>query len=99
MLVLETIYKNFYDYRSNSLRPRYTSTIYYYAKSSKGIDQGNMSLTNGEISEGFKSAFVKKKQLLEMLAENHSDAVNGVFFDEENRIIIENYFKDKDYCI
>lgn len=88
VMTLETIYKNFYDYRSDSLRPRYTSTIYYYVKSSKEIDYKNMNLTSGEISEGFKATFVNKNQLIKMLSEDHSDATNGTFFDEENRIVI-----------
>lgn len=92
VLELETFYKDFYDYRSNSLKPRYTSTIYYYVKCSKTIDSNNMNLTSGEIKENFKVAFVNKERLIEMLKEDHSNAKNGIFFDEENRIVLDNIF-------
>lgn len=90
VLELETFYKDFYDYRTDSLRPRYTKTIYYYVKCSKKIDSNNMNLTNGEIKENFKVAFVKKERLIELLREDHSNAKNGIYFDEENRIVIDN---------
>lgn len=93
ILELETFYKDFYDYRTDSLRPRYTSTIYYYVKCSKKINSSNMNLTSGEIKEGFKVAFINKDRLLEMLKEDHSKSKNGVFFDEENRIILNHFFK------
>lgn len=93
ILELETIYGNFYDYRTDSLRPRYTSTIYYYVKCSKKIDVSNMSLTSGEITEGFKIAFVDRKRLLQLMGEDHSNAKNGSFFDEENRTIVNNFVK------
>ncbi len=93
-LELETLYKDFYDYRSETLRPRYTSTIYYYVKCSKKIDASNMNLTSGEISEQFKIAFVNQERLLQMLAEDHSSAQNGVFFDEENQVVVDFILKD-----
>ena len=93
ILELETLYKNFYDYRSNTMRPRYTSTIYYYVKCSDKIDASNMNLSSGEINEGFRIAFVNKERLLQMLAEDHSLARNGIFFDEENRIVVDNILK------
>lgn len=94
ILELETLYKDFYDFRSDSLKPRYTSTIYYYVKCSNDIDTSKMSLTDGEISEGFKIAFVNQDRLIEMLEEDHSKATNGVFFDEENRIVVDNILKN-----
>ena len=94
ILELETLYKNFYDYRSDTLRPRYTSTIYYYAKCYDKIDASNMNLTSGEINEGFRIAFVNTERLLQMLAEDHSLARNGIFFDEENQIVVDNILKD-----
>ena len=90
VLELETFYRDFYDYRADSLKPRYTSTIYYYVKCSKKIDSNNMTLTNGEIKENFKVAFVKKENLIKMLEEDHSNAKNGIYFDEENGIILDN---------
>lgn len=90
VLELETLYKDFYDFRTNSLRPRFTSTVYYYVKCSKEIDLSKLNLTSGEISEGFKVAFVNRERLIELLSEDHSNARNGSFFDEENRIVVEN---------
>ena len=90
LLELETLYKNFYDYRSKSLKPRFTSTIYYYAKCSDEINTENMNLSPGEISENFSIAFVNKEQLVKLLSKDHSASVNGNFFDEENKIILDN---------
>lgn len=94
ILELEALYKNFYDYRTKTLRPRYTSTIYYYVKCSEKIDASKMKLTYGEINEGFKIAFVNQERLLQMLVEDHSSAKNGIFFDEENQIIVHYVLKD-----
>ena len=90
ILELETFYKDFYDYRSDGLKPRYTSTVYYYVKCSSKIDYSNMNLTNGEIKEKFKIKYVSKDQLIKMLSEDHSNAKNGKFFDEENKVVIDN---------
>ena len=89
VLELETYYKYFYDYRSDSLKPRYTKTIYYYAKTSEEIDKNKMTLTTGEIKEGFIVAFVNKEELIQMLSIDHKDAKNGIYFDEENRVVID----------
>jgi 8-oxo-dGTP pyrophosphatase MutT (NUDIX family) len=94
ILELETLYKNFYDYRSDTFRQRYTSTIYYYAKCSDKIDASNMNLTPGEINEGFRIAFVDKESLLQMLSDDHSLSRNGTFFDEENKIVVDIILKD-----
>ncbi len=95
ILELETLYKDFYDYRSDSFKPRLTNTIYYYARCSDKINANNMSLTIGEINENFTIAFVDKEQLLRLLLEDHSSAVNGKFFDEENRIIVQQILQKK----
>jgi len=92
ILELETFYKDFYDYRTDSIKPRYTKTIYYYAKFKNKIDFTNMKLTEGEIKENFKIFYVKKEELLKILKENHSDAKNGKFFDEENKIVLDIIF-------
>lgn len=94
ILQLDTLYKDFYDYRSDSLKPRYTSTIYYYVKCFEKIDINNMNLTSGEISQGFKIIFTDKETLVRLLSEDHSLARNGKFFDEENRIVIEKILKN-----
>ena len=90
ILEIETLYKDFYDYRTKSFKPRFTNTIYYYAKCSEAINVDNMRLTVGEIKENFKIAFVSKEQLKTLLSEDHSSAVNGKYFDEENKIILNN---------
>ena len=95
ILEIETIYKNFYDYRTDSLKPRYTNTIYYYVKCSKKINGKNMNLTSGEIKEKFKVEYVSKEKLFRLLTEDHKESVNGVFFDEENRIILDNFLQNK----
>ncbi len=94
ILELETFYQDFYDYRSDSYKPRFTSTIYYYVKCSNKINVDDMNLTAGEINENFKIDFVNKKQLLELLLGDHSMAINGKFFDEENRVVVDNILKN-----
>lgn len=90
VLELETYYKDFYDYRTDSLKSRYTKTIYYYAKTNEDIKKDKMILTTGEIKEGFTSSFVNKEELIKMLSEDHKDAKNGIYFDEENKVVIDN---------
>ena len=93
VLELETLYKNVYNYRTSSFSPRYTKTIYYYVKCNRKIDASNMNLTDEEISQKFKIAFVSKERLIQLLSEDHSNAINGSIFDEENKIIIDNIIK------
>lgn len=97
ILELETLYKDFYDFRSDSFKPRLTNTIYYYARCSNKITTDNMNLTIAEINENFTIAFVDKEQLLRLLLEDHSSVVNGKFFDEENRIIVQHILQRKKY--
>ena len=87
---MESLYKDFYDYRTKSLKPRYTKTIYYYAKCFSEINIDNMCLTDGEIKENFTIAFVDKEQLIKLLMVDHSSSINGRFFDEENKVVINN---------
>ncbi len=89
-LELETLYKDAYDFRTDSIRPRYTNTIYYYVKCNQDIDTSKMTLTEDEKSQGFRIAFVSQERLLELLMEDHSTAKNGTIFDEENKIVIDN---------
>lgn len=95
ILELETLYKDFYDYRSNSFKLRLTNTIYYYARCSDKINTDNMNLTIGEINENFTIVFVDKEQLLRLLLVDHSSAINGKFFDEENRIVVQQILQRK----
>ena len=95
VLDLETLYSSFYDYRTDSYKPRYTKTIYYYVKCNQEINAKNMHLTEGEIKEGFKVSFVDVHTLLRLLSEDHSQAKNGKYFDEENRTVIENILKSE----
>lgn len=95
VLELETFYDDFYDFRTDSIRPRYTMTTYYFAKTKDNIDKGNMQLTEGELKQDFKVCFMDKDSLLEMLMTDHSEMKNGKFFDEENRIVVEKVLKLK----
>ena len=92
---LETLYDDFYDYRSDSLKPRYTMTTYYYVKTSQKIDESKMQLTEGELKENFKIRFVDRETLEQMLLEDHSEMVNGKFFDEENKIVFDKVLKSR----
>jgi len=93
ILELETMYDDAYDYRTNSIKPRHTITTYYYVKTNKRINEENMNLTEDEIKENFKISFVNRETLFRLLLEDHSNAVNGKIFDEENQIIVNNIFK------
>lgn len=95
VLELHTVYDDFFDFRSNSIKPRVTVTVYYYGKTSLNINEENINLTDGEIAQGFKSLFVDRKTLLDMLMVDHSQYQNGKFFDEENRVIVEHVLKKK----
>lgn len=90
---LETFYEDFYDYRTDSKTPRHTITYYYYVKTNEFINENNLSLTESEITENFKINFVSKEELIKLLNEKHENATNGKFFDEENQIILKNFFK------
>lgn len=94
VLELHTIYKDFYNFRTDSMQPRSTITTYYYVKCSRPIDYAKLNLTPDEINMGFKIAFVDSNTLLEMLSQDHSSADNGVYFDEENRIVIDNVLRN-----
>lgn len=95
ILDLETIYDNFYDYRTKSEKPRHTLTTYYYVKTSEKINEQKANLTEGEIEQNFKAFFVDRKTLLKMLMDDHSKLENGKFFDEENKVIINHILKNR----
>ncbi len=94
VLELETMYEDYLDFRINTIIPRHTITTYFYAKTDKKIDTSRMNLTDDEIEKEFKVAFVNKDTLFKMLLEDHSNAMNGKFFDEENRIVLDNILKN-----
>ncbi len=87
VLELETFYKEFYDYRTNSYRPRHTITTYFYAKCNESINSKTQNLTEGEIKEQFSVAFVTFEELIALISQDHSSMQNGKYFDEENKVI------------
>lgn len=89
VLEIETMYDDFFNYRTNSIMKRHMTTTYFYAKTKCSIDEDKMELTDGEKKEGFSISFVEKDELKRMLSEDHSKFQNGKFFDEENKIVIE----------
>lgn len=95
VLEIETIYKDFYDYRSKSEKPRHTITVYYYLRTSKKINVQNMQLTSGEVAENFKISFIAGEELIELLQTTTSSGINGKFFDEENITVVNYFLKNK----
>ncbi len=89
-IVIETIYDDYYDFRTKKYGPRHTITAYYYGKIDSFIDPGKMALTEDEKNENFKSFFVSKEKLIQMIMTDHSNAFNGKYFDDENKIVLEN---------
>lgn len=99
ILEIETIYDDYYDYRTNLIKPRHTITTYYYVKTNKNIDKQKVNLTECERRQNFKVLFVNKDTLLSILTEDHSTLENGRFFDEENRIIIDEILRKEELQI
>lgn len=95
VLELETFYDDFFDYRSQSIKPRHTTTTYYYIKTNQNINSESMNLTEGEKIQNFNIFFADRVTLLKMLLEDHSQQENGKFFDEENQVIVEKILKSK----
>lgn len=93
ILEIESMYDDAVDYRTNMVRPRHTITTYYYVKTDQKINVDNMQLTQGEINENFKIAFVNRDTLLKMLLEEHKDAMNWKLFYDENQVVVENILK------
>ena len=93
VLELETMYDNAIDYRTKTVRLRYTITTYYYVKTDQIINKDNMNLTEGEIQENFKISFVDRETLFKMLLEEHRDAMNWQLFYEENQVVVNNILK------
>lgn len=92
VLTLETFYKEFYDFRSDSYKPRHTVTTYYYIKTNQQINLNKQELTENELKENFNIKFASKEELIKLINEDHSNIINGQYFDEENKIILEKFF-------
>ena len=90
VLVLETFYDDYYDFRVRNFVPRYIKTIYFYGETEENINSSRMSLTSNEISQKFKCFFVSKDKLIKMINVDHSSEFNGKYFDIENKIIVDN---------
>lgn len=95
VLVISSYYKDFYDYRTKGPKPRHTETTYFYVKTNKEIDVNNMSLTKAEIDQNLKLFKLSKPDLFKYLNLDHSAAENGKFFDEENKVVLEEIFMQK----
>lgn len=93
ILIINSYYEDFYDYRTKGPKPRYTKTTYFYVKTDKEIDKHNINLTAEEIEQNLKVFKLSKKELFENLLLDHSGAENGKFFDEENKIIMNEMLK------
>lgn len=89
VLQIEAFYDDFYDFRSSSFKPRYMITTYFLIKTSKDIDTNNLSLTSAEINKGFEIFTIGKNNLYKLLNKDHSLIRNGKFFDEENKIVLD----------
>lgn len=95
VLVIESLYDDAVDYRTNTVKPRYTITTYYYVKTNQTINKENMNLTQGEIQENFKISFVDRNTLFKLLLEEHKDAMNWKLFYNENQVVVNNIIKNK----
>lgn len=90
VLELETFYDDFYNYRFDCIKSRHTITTYFYVKTNYTINKKKMNLDTKEQEKDFKIFFKSKEELENILLEDHSDIQNGKFFDEENKIVLEN---------
>lgn len=95
VLELETLYDDFYNYRTNSYIPRHTITSYYYTTTKEQINEAEMSLTEGEKKEKFTIYFEDSDALIEYLMQEHTEIENAKFFDEENQLVVKHFIKQK----
>ncbi len=89
VLQIEMLSDDFYNYRTLKKEPRHMITTYYYVKTEKTIQPHFIQLTEGEKKEGYVPFYADYDILLTMLNEDHSDKLNGKFFDEENHLVME----------
>lgn len=88
ILEIETFYEDYYDFRTDSIVPRHTKTIYFLINTEKQINIKKQHLTQDEIRQQFKIFFVDKNTLINLLQTDHSSVHNGQYFDQENQIIL-----------
>ena len=93
ILEIETFYEDYYDFRTDSIIPRHTTTTYFYIETDKELNLSEQNLTQDEINQQFKIFFVDKETLINLLLEDHSTAYNGKYFDQENKIILDKIIK------
>ena len=93
VIIIESMYDDAVDYRTNTVRSRHTLTTYYFVKTKQRINEDNMSLTEGEIKENFKISFVSRDKLFEILREEHREAVNWHLFYDENQAVVKNVLR------
>lgn len=95
VLEIEAFYDDFYDFRSDSIKPRHMLTTYFHVKTEKKIDTNKLKLTPSEEKLGFNVFTTGKNNLYKLLNEHHSNIRNGKFFDEENKVVLEEIFMKK----
>lgn len=95
ILEIEAFYDDFYDFRSDSIKPRHMLTTYFHVKTKKKIDTNKLKLTTDEKKLGFNIFTCSKNNLYKLLNEDHSLIRNGKFFDEENKVVLEEIFMQK----
>lgn len=88
VLEIEAFYDDFWDYRSQSYKPRYMLTTYFKVKTDKNINKDGLNLTEEEIRDNFDIFSLDLLEVYNLLQQDHSNAVNGKFFDEENKIVL-----------
>lgn len=97
VLEIEAYYDDFWDHRSMSFKPRYMLTTYFLIKTNKKIDISNLNLTVEERKQGFDIFSCRENILYKILTEDHSNILNGKFFDEENKIVLDEIILKKKY--
>lgn len=97
VLEIEAFYDDFWDYRSSSYKPRHMLTTYFKIMTDKKINLDEQNLTLGEIKENFNIFACTLTEAYSYLQEEHTDAINGKFFDEENKIVIEEILCKKNH--
>ena len=97
VLEIEAYYDDFWDYRSSSYKPRHTITTYFKIITDKEINLDEQNLTDGEIKESFNIFTCNLTEVNNYLCKDHSDVVNGKFFDEENKIVMEEILCKKNH--
>lgn len=66
ILEIEAFYDDFYDFRSDSIKPRHMLTTYFYVKTEKKIDTNKLKLTTDEKRLGFNIFTTGKNNLYKL---------------------------------